>query len=170
MAFIALFCAAAIILTSGDPPDATQKAPAAVSKRPEAATKKTPRIDPKPSANGDTPQTDAQKEALVKARAEAIDLLHEASVSYDAAQLPVIEPYLRNADPEIRSAALDAMVVLGDKSAAGLIRNAAKSLSSAEEALKYEKTAAYLELPPANIKEIMKSRKKSRQEKEESGR
>lgn len=80
--------------------------------------------------------------------------LHDAAVTYDAAQLPVIRPYLTHSDPAIRAAAANAMVVLGDASAAPMLRDAARSFGSSDEAKSLEKKAAYLELPPASSEEM----------------
>ncbi len=80
--------------------------------------------------------------------------LHEAAVTYDPAQLSVIRPYLTHSDPAIRAAAANAMVVLGDASAAPILRKAALSLGSTDEAKSLEKKAEYLELPPATSEEI----------------
>ena len=68
-------------------------------------------------------------------REEIVDRMNEASVSYDPAQLPVIEPYLRNGDPAIRTAALDAVLVLGHADGAPLLREAAKLAESSETLL-----------------------------------
>jgi hypothetical protein len=95
-------------------------------------------------------------------REEIVDRMNEASVSYDPAQLPVIEPYLRNGDPEVRAAALDAILVLGHADGAPLLREAAKSAESSEEAANLEKAADYLELPPADLSKRRK--KKNTQE------
>ena len=97
---------------------------------------------------------------LEKRRAEAIEKMHEAATSYDAAELPVIQPYLESSDPKMRAAAVDAMIVLGDASAGPMLREAAKKLESEDEAKKMEKAAAYIELPPVNVKDISENMKK----------
>ena len=85
---------------------------------------------------------------------EIIQRLQDAAVTYDPAQLPVIQPYLVDSDPALRAAAVDAMVVMGEAAAAPMLRDAAKSLASADEATQYERKAAYLELPPASSEEL----------------
>jgi hypothetical protein len=80
---------------------------------------------------------------------EMLELIHEASVTYDAAELPTIRPYLSHADPEIRKAAVDAMIVLGDSSAAVMLRDAASNAHTPQEAVDMLKAAEYLELPSA---------------------
>ena len=100
----------------------------------------------------------AEKEA-------AIEIMQDASTSYDPKELPVIRPYLESPDPEIRDAAVDAMIVLGDASAGPMIRDAAKKVSSPEERKKMEKAADYVELPSASFKEISERMKKRRAQK-----
>lgn len=102
-------------------------------------------------------------EAAEQARALAIEKMQEASTTYDAAQLPVIQPYLVSPDPELRAAAVDAMIVLGDASAGRMIREAAKSMTSADEAKKMEKAADYVELPPVDLKKLSEQMKKQKQ-------
>lgn len=69
-------------------------------------------------------------------------------------QLAVIRPYLTNVDAELRAAAVDAMIVLGDASAGAMLRMAAAEISSAEEAAVMMEAADYVELPPANLKKL----------------
>jgi hypothetical protein len=102
-----------------------------------------------------------------KIRVEALEKIHDASVSYDPAELPVIRPYLLSSDPELRAAAVDAMIVLGDASAGPMLREAAKSLASEEEAKQMLKAADYVELPPANIKEVAEKMRKNRETKQQ---
>lgn len=78
-----------------------------------------------------------------------LDELEFAALSYDAEELPVIEPYLLHPDPEIREAALDAMLTLGDAAASPLLRAAAAQAYSPHEAVELLEAADYLELPSA---------------------
>ena len=96
----------------------------------------------------------ADPAAQAAARQEIIQQLQEVAVTYDPAQLPVIQPYLVDADPALRSAAVNAMMVMGETSAAPMLRNAAKLLASSDEAKMYERKAAYLELPPIASEEL----------------
>jgi hypothetical protein len=82
---------------------------------------------------------------------EVLEVLSDAATSYDPAELPVIEPYLRDADAEIRQAALDSMIILGDAAGAPMLRAAAATATPAE-AEKLLKAAAFLELPPRRRK------------------
>lgn len=88
------------------------------------------------------------------AKDAAIEAIHEAATSYDPAQLVVIRPYLTSADAELRAAAVDAMIVLGDASAAAMLRQAATTIGSGEEAEAMIQAADYVELPPANLKKL----------------
>jgi hypothetical protein len=142
---------------------------------PKSATQTATRLENQHSSNADKPLNSAGESAAVdplptdpnlaaaeleKRRELAIEKMHEASISYDAAELPVIQPYLESPDPQLRAAAVDAMVVLGDASAGPMLRDAAKKLKSEEEAKKMEKAADYIELPPASVKDISENMKK----------
>ncbi len=85
--------------------------------------------------------------------------IQDASITYDAAYLPVIKPYLLNSDPEIRKEAVNAMVILGDSAGGPMLREAAKQMSNAEDMKAMLEAAEFLELPPANLKEILKKNK-----------
>jgi hypothetical protein len=91
-----------------------------------------------------------------------LEKIQEASTTYDAAQLPIIKPHLLNADPEIRKAAINGMVVLGDAAASPMLREAAKQMNTAEDMKVMLEAAEYLELPSANLKEILKNSKKKK--------
>lgn len=120
---------------------------------------------------GENPQAATQPAAdsaeVERIRAEALEKIHDASVSYDAAELPVIRPYLLSSDPVLRTAAVDAMIVLGDASAGPMLREAARGLASEEEAKKMIQAADYIELPPANIKEIGEKLRKNREDQQQ---
>ena len=107
-------------------------------------------------------------EAREAAREVILEKMHFAATSYDAAELPVIRPYLESPDPELRAAAVDAMLLLGDSSAGWMLREAAKRLGSVEEQKVMNEAAEYIEMPPANltkIGEMMKKREEERVEK-----
>ena len=112
---------------------------------------------PPVSAAGENHHRDGTSPEVVtadaeKMREEALEKMQEASVTYDAAELPIIRPYLESSDPVLRSAAVDAMLVLGDAAAGPMLREAAKNLESEDEAKQMIKAADYIELPPADIK------------------
>jgi len=88
-----------------------------------------------------------------------LDRIQIAATTYDPAQLSVIEPYLYHADPEIRAAALDGVVLLGDGAGAKLLRTAAGKTTDPSEALRLKEMADYLDLPPLPTDSIVSSLK-----------
>jgi hypothetical protein len=78
-------------------------------------------------------------------------VIEEASISYDPKELPRIQPFLLHPDPEVRAAALNGILVLGDAAGAPLLRAAAKQTAVPQEAVKLLETADYLELPSASL-------------------
>jgi len=80
-----------------------------------------------------------------------LSALEEAAITYDAAQLPVIAPHLTSPDAEVRAAAVEAVMLLGDSSGARLLRQAAAQARSGEEAAQLRAKADYLDLPPASL-------------------
>lgn len=156
---LSLICAFAAFLIIKQKDEITATRPS--GQKPDYPKKTTePLAIERAPASGEPPKQDTQtpvespKEELTNppsTREEIVDRMNEASVSYDPAQLSVIEPYLRNGDPAIRAAALDAILVLGHADGAPLLREAAKSAESSEEAANLEKAADFLELPPADL-------------------
>jgi len=72
------------------------------------------------------------------------------SESIEAAESPaVLEPYLSSSVPEVRAAAVDAMIRLGDSTAVPLLEAAARTLP-AEEAVPLLEAARFLALPDAS--------------------
>lgn len=70
--------------------------------------------------------------------------------SIEAAESPaVLAPYLSSSVPEVREAAVDAMIRLGDSAAVPLLEATARSLS-AEEAAPFLEAARFLALPDAS--------------------
>jgi len=77
--------------------------------------------------------------------------IEEASVTYDPQGLPLIEPYLLHPDPEVRTAALNGMIILGESGAAPMLRTAAKNAPTPKEAVALTEAADYLELPSGSF-------------------
>lgn len=77
--------------------------------------------------------------------------IEEASVTYDPKGLPLLEPYLLHPDPEVRTAALNGMIVLGEAAAAPMLREAAKKAPNPKEAVALTEAADYLELPAGSF-------------------
>lgn len=93
------------------------------------------------------------------ARVAVLEKIQDAATTYDPAQLHIIRPYLKSGDPEIRSAAVEAMIVLGDASAGALLREAAAGIPAGDEATAMIKAADYVELPPADLSELTRKAK-----------
>lgn len=82
---------------------------------------------------------------------QILETVHQASITYDPKELPAIQKYLLNADPEIREAARNGMVVLGDASAGPMLRDASKLASTPHEAVAMLEAADYVELPSGTL-------------------
>jgi len=90
------------------------------------------------------PAAEEQKFAL-------LDALHEAASTYNPEGIPLIKPSLYSSDRQIRQAAADAMVVLGETGGAQILREAAALASDSREALALIEKAEYLELPSGRL-------------------
>lgn len=106
---------------------------------------------PPTAAEAKSQQDDTQSTKIL------LEKIHDASVTYDPKQLPYIAEFLLHENPEVRKASLDGMIVLGDSAAAPLLRKAALSAPSPQEAVALEEAAKYMELPSASL---IKRRKK----------
>ncbi len=150
-----------VIMKSGNGPD-----PASVDANPVLQAKAesrmplhaaTPALDPRGGFQGPAAAiraSTAQHETPAAAKDAAIEKIQDAATTYDPAQLAVIRPYLTSADPELRAAAVDAMIVLGDATAGAMLRQAAATIGPGNEATAMMKAADYVELPSANLKEL----------------
>jgi hypothetical protein len=79
-----------------------------------------------PRASSRTPALAAPLTLESAERQTILETIHLASISYDAVELPRIQPFLSHLDPEVRAAALNGIVVLGHSAGAPLLREAAK--------------------------------------------
>jgi len=77
--------------------------------------------------------------------------IHEAAITYDAGSLSLISPHLSSSDAEVRAAAVDGIMLLGDAAGAPLLRKAADQARNAAEEADLRAKADYLELPPAKL-------------------
>jgi hypothetical protein len=75
--------------------------------------------------------------------------LHECAITYEATSLPLIEPALYSEDPEIRTAALNAIIILGAREGGAILRKAANTARNSREAAELLAKAEYVELPSA---------------------
>lgn len=114
-----------------------------------------------PSGNPASELTPEQKRTAAEERESVMVILDEAATTYDPAQLPVVDKYLYHTDPEIRKAAKDSMVVLGDSGAGKLLRKAAESAASEEERKAMIEAAEYMELPALDPRTFAEQMKKS---------
>ena len=80
------------------------------------------------------------------------NVIQEASTSYNAKELPKIQPYLTHPDAEIREAAINGIINLGDAAGSPLLRAAAKNTTDSKEAVKMLQAADYLELPSGSLR------------------
>lgn len=94
---------------------------------------------------------------------QIFDEIHDASVTYSADALILIEPYLLHADVGVRRAAIEGMIVLGEKGAGQLMRAAAAKAPTPQDAVALLEAADYVELPSATG--IFKKKKSSSGEK-----
>lgn len=92
-------------------------------------------------------------------RNKLLDELNAAATTYDAAQLTTIEPFLKHGDAEVRAAAIDAVLTLGDASGAAILRAAAKQ-AEPKDAEAMLKAAAYLDLPPVRMRDLVEQRRR----------
>ncbi len=80
-----------------------------------------------------------------------LEEINEAAVTYDAAALPRIQPYLTHSAPEVREAAKNGMIVLGDAAAGPLLREASRHVTTPQEAVALLEAADYVELPSGSV-------------------
>lgn len=126
-------------------PDAAPLAPADLKSRPRQST------SAKPGAESDSAALATggakSRSADPQHREEARTTIDAAVVSYSPAGVKEIRPYLLDADPEVRAAARDGMVQLGEGDAIPLLRDAASKLENPEEVASLQEAADLLALP-----------------------
>ena len=103
-----------------------------------------PTLPPASQENGPTAGGAEQRLAILGA-------LQEAATTYSPEGIPLIEPSLYSSDREVREAAADALVVLGETGGAKALRRAAAKSRDPREAIALIERAEYLELPPATL-------------------
>lgn len=139
--------------TAGPPPRPSVQPPrlapgtlsADVTRMPAAAPAGRARPPESAAANG----VQATEAPALTETASILAAIETASTSYDAAELPRIQPFLTHPDPEIRTAALAGIVNLGHAAGAPVLRAAARQLVDSKEAVGLLQAADYLELTPA---------------------
>jgi HEAT repeat protein len=137
------------------------------SARPKSPERSNPTVEVQPSLNLPSPtsatianslESEPSVEKFVApstqppAKKEVIlSVIEEAAISYSAEELPKIQPYLSHPDPEVRAAAIQGMITIGEPAAAPLLRAAAQLAASTEEAKAMKEAADYVELPPGSM-------------------
>jgi len=85
-------------------------------------------------------------------KTQVLESIHNAAVTYDPAHLTVIRKFLLHDDPEVRGAAINGMIVLGDSSAGAMLREAAKLAPTPHDAVAMLDAAEYMELPAGSLR------------------
>jgi hypothetical protein len=120
----------------------------------KASGKKETKAGNAPPSSGSNVETARAKEAAPldnQQRETILAEIEQLSVSYDAKELPKIEPYLLHPDAGVRKAAMDGMIVLGDSAAAPLLRKAAEKAPTPQEAVALTEAADFMELPEGSF-------------------
>jgi hypothetical protein len=82
------------------------------------------------------------------ARGEAaLEAIQTAAASYDAKAVPELARYLESNSPEIRAAALQGLIQLGERDAIPYLKAAAQNTTIREESVELLKAADFLALP-----------------------
>jgi hypothetical protein len=135
--------------------NATESVPEKAVNSSSAATAIKPTEPTKSSLPETRPEQPEKHEVLTAPPATQEGILgqiEDASVTYDAKALPLIEPYLLNPDPVVREAAKNGMINLGDAAAGPLLREASRHAYTPQEAVALSEAADYVELPPASVR------------------
>lgn len=132
-----------VISPSKTPEPDLPKAPAATEQARSSARSRDKERPAKTEASGveNTPATAAHRE-------EAQAVIDAASVTYSPEGVQAIRPFLLDPDPEVRMAARDGMVQLGEVDAVPLLRAAAGKLKDQLEIASFHEAADLLALPP----------------------
>lgn len=80
---------------------------------------------------------------------QILEAINDYASTYDPKELVHIEPYLLHSDPQVRNAAIDGMVTLGDSSASVMLKKASEKAPTTSDAIAMLQAAEYLELPSA---------------------
>lgn len=112
------------------------------------------RVRQAPAAKPGSSVTAADESSSAKSRSAdpehreaARSTIDAAVVSYSPDGVKAIRPYLLDADPEVRAAARDGMVQLGEGDAIPLLRDAASKLNDPQEIASLQEAADLLALP-----------------------
>lgn len=75
--------------------------------------------------------------------------IEKAVVTYSPDALPTFERFLASNEPDVREAARDGLVRLGEKGGGAILRRATARMTDPEEIKRMQETADWLELPSA---------------------
>ena len=121
-----------------------------------------PASDPKETAEPASTQISPATAATPSGKQENLDVIWQTMSTFSEEGLPVLQPYLSNPDPEIRSAAVEAIKQLAVPAGADVLRAAAKDAKTTREQIEMLEAAEFLELPrlPVSVlKELMETGK-----------
>ena len=79
-------------------------------------------------------------------REQTLDAIQDLVVTYEAASVPALARFLSSQDPEIRNAARDGLIQLGERAAIPFLQEAARR-AAPEEAQALREAAEFLALP-----------------------
>lgn len=131
---------------TGDSAGKPGQAPAAASSSAGPNSKSHARPSAAAGAQTDS-NTIKSKDADPRYRDDARSTIDAAVVTYSPAGVKAIRPYLLDADPEVRAAARDGLVQLGEGDAVPLLRDAASKLVDPQEIASFREAADLLALP-----------------------
>jgi len=123
-----------------------EPAPAAPAAGP-APLSRTERTKATPSDSNPAGVVKSAPLASPEQRATAQRSIEEAVTTYEPAAVKTIAPFLQDPDPEIRAAARDGLIQLGEQDAIPVLRLAATRMGNEAEATACREAANYLELP-----------------------
>ncbi len=142
----------------GVPPRASgPQLPDAAAPAPKPAdTAGTPTGPAVPLANEAAPPAET-----ASGREQTLEAIQELVVTYDAASVPALARFLSSQDAEIRNAAREGLIQLGERAAIPYLEEAARR-AAPEEAQALREAAEFLALPTwTERREALKARKKT---------
>lgn len=148
LAFLLLAALAVVFLRTTDvSPKPATPPPVPASARPVASAPAPPAVGKSPEAREAAAEIPAPPaETALLSGASALETISDLSSTYDAASVPALARYLGHGDPEIRAAARDGLINLGERAAIPFLEAAAKKAEAAE-AKELLEAAEFLALP-----------------------
>ena len=162
---VALFLALFLLPQSAPPAQESRVSTASTQATPRYADLTGGSAAPQASATQEpkaTATSQISPSATPAGKQENLDVIWQAMSTFSEEGLPVLKPYLSNPDPEIRSAAVEAIKQLAVPAGAEVLRTAAKNAETTREQIEMLEAAEFLELPrlPVSVlKELMETGK-----------